>query len=288
MRIVEWRALRVEGEVADFGQGRTTDFGRAFPLVGFDLREGHGHRDIDLSGPVGAFLRVAAVEAEKLERIDRHMRGVAVKRALFYDDALLRAPFGERKRTVADVVGGLGPLAAVARHGARMNRNPGAACCVVQEARRGLGQRDDESAGVGGAESHGRKIVDCPGRECASVLYRVEQVGLRCSRRGAEEPAIGSDEIVRGDRIAVGPVCHGSKVKRVDQAVRRDVAAFRGGRERRAAGGIGNEQPLAKGADDEKFIGERRGRRVEIGWFVALAQAHDGAGRGGLPGATGQ
>ena len=131
--VVEGWALRVEGKVAGFGEGRAVNFGGAVALVGFDFGERDGHRDVDLPGAVGAFLGVAAVEAYELDLIEMYGGGRAIAGVFLNDDALLLAPFDEREGTVADEVTGLRPGAAVLADGAGVDREPRAAGDVVGE-----------------------------------------------------------------------------------------------------------------------------------------------------------
>ena len=69
-------------------------------------------------------------------------------------------------------------------------------------------------------------------------------------------------------------------MENVGEAVGRKVEAFGGGGMRGAAGGIGDEQAFAERADDEKLVGQRGGGGIEIGGFVALADAKDLGVRG--------
>ena len=131
--VVEGWALRVEGKVAGFGEGRAVEFSGAVALVGFNFGERDGHRDVDLPGAVGAFLGVAAVEADELDLVEMHGGGCAIAGVFLNDDALLLAPFGEGEGTVADEVTGLRPSAAVLGDGAGIDREPRAAGDVVGE-----------------------------------------------------------------------------------------------------------------------------------------------------------
>ena len=68
-------------------------------------------------------------------------------------------------------------------------------------------------------------------------------------------------------------------MKRIAQTVRGDFPAL-GGRGLRLASGSGHDQAFAQGANDKKFVRQAGQGRVEVGRFIALADAEDARHRG--------
>ena len=159
--------------------------------------------------------------------------------------------------------------------GARVDGNPWAARDVEGEARGGLGECDHEVARTGRAEADCGKIGERASDERAGVFHREKEIGFRCRGRGREDAAVGIDKVRGGDGFAVGPAGVKAEVKCVNEAVRGNVEAIGRGGQGRPACGVGDEEAFAERADDEEFVRQRGSGRIEIGGFVALADAEN-------------
>ena len=209
------------------------------------------------------------------------------------DDLLVLAPLLEDVGAVADEVLGARPprVAALIERAEFFQRgNVHGIPCIkierVEQERRGLRERKLEGVRIDGLEADLGEILQL----AVVVVLRagdvvVEHVGILRRERGREHALVSLDEIVGGERIAIGPLGVLAQVKRVDESIGRDVPTLGDARHDVHLRILGDEA-LVKGEHQVMLRDAGDRVRVEILGFALIAEVEDlfGSGAAGAGG----
>ena len=292
--VVEGRAGRVAAVKIDAEVGVDLERLGVVAAVRVDLGVGQLVGHVHLPGAEHALVGGEVLGRVEMDRVELHRRGVPVVRVADDGDELVGFPRLEDERAAADEVAGLGPGQALAveravfRDDVRRHGPPRiVAGHDLEQVGRGVVERDDESAGVGGLETDLREV----GEPALIVVAGagdevVHEVGVLGGERGREDAAKGLDDLAGGDRVAVGPPEVGAKRKGIDEAIGGD-------RPRLGEAGHGAEvlrvlghEALEQGHDDLVLGHAGDSLRVEVLHLGAVAHPEDHRlfGRGAVGG----
>ena len=194
---------------------------------------------------------------------------------------MIGLPFGEDKRAVADEVAGAGPTRAAAIHGAVSEDG----CFVKGKPNRVSDHAGEVGHGVSEGEFEGM-VVDClhpnrgevgdiAGQVFAGIHQAEKHGGVFRTEFGGENALIGPDEIVGGERLAVGPFGRGTQVEGPLEGVgtrlppRGDAGNWFGG------SGIVVGESLEESDDDLEVLQGTDGLGVEVGRLRKVTNVED-------------
>ena len=129
--------------------------------------------------------------------------------------------------------------------------------------------------GVEGGDADLGEIGDGAFVEGLGVLDDVEERSALRSERRREDAAVGGDEIVGGDGIAVGPFCVGAEVEGVGEAVGGRIPALGDAGDGFEIDGVFSDEALKEGGEDVVFGESGREVRVEFADLRADAAMED-------------
>jgi len=122
-----------------------------------------------------------------------------------------------------------------------------------EKVRRWIGKRDLQRPIIEDAKTDLVKVVDLSFIKCLRVGDRIKHVSNWRSERWRENAAIRIDEVLRNDRLAIGPLCVMPQVKHVNLFVRQNIPALRyTGAWMQIVRVLGNETFQQRGNDVER------------------------------------
>ena len=255
--------------------------GRFLGLVNGDFGDGQRAGDVKLAGAEGAFLRVGAFDRIEDDLAEFHGGAVPVVFVAHAADELVGLPIDEGKVAVADEIAGARPKGAAAvgapeflERGA-VHGIPSGVADHGGQIRYGVVEREHEGAIVGRAGADERGVGDFARVEGLAVFEGEEERSVFGGELGAEHPAVGEDEVVRGDGIAVGPLGVGAEVKGPGEVVGGDSPALGDGGDGLASLGVVLGEALEEGHDEVERLLAIGDVRVEIVGLGKIAEVED-------------
>ena len=250
--------------------------------IAIDLPRRQGRRDVQLAGAKGALFRVGAFDRIKIELLELHRGLIPIGLALHNADDLVDLPVLQSERTVAHEVAGPRPAGAAFLRAAKLldrrqvQRIPRVMAEHAREIGRRADQRQPQRVVVHRQIADLREIFDLTLHKRSGVLDQVlVQIAVLRGDAGAENAAVGFDEVMRRDGITVGPLRRRAEVERVDRTILGNVPAFRQRGLRARVLRVVAGQPLEQRRDDVKILHRRNDMRVEIGWLAEIAQVQN-------------
>ncbi len=198
-----------------------------------NLVQRHALGVVQLSHPEHALLAGDIFRGIEHDAVELHPIAVPVGIALRHGDAPVQLPVREAEGTIADdvldprpgreAVGGLAEL---------LDRGPvhrERAVMIHQLYEVGCGRVQPHLQGVviQRLDAHRAEIIELPGGERFGICHRVEHVGVLVAHGRTQGALPGPHVVLRGQRIAVGPLRRRIEVKGDGQAVLADIPALR-------------------------------------------------------------
>ena len=122
-----------------------------------------------------------------------------------------------------------------------------------EKVRRWIGKCDLQRPIIENAKTDLVEVIDLAFVECLRVRDGIKHVSNWRSERWRENAAIRIDEVLRNDRLAIGPLCVMPQMKRVNLFVRRNFPTLRhAGNGMQIMGILGNEALQQRGNDIER------------------------------------
>ncbi len=272
--VAELRVLGVEHQIGvgqpDVGVDVVRNLRRLAQVddaVGFDPRA-----HVDLAAANATLGGDIVLGREVVDLVEADVLGGVVPWVLHRPDAVAQGPGLEDERAVADHVARPNPGLAQLAHHMLGHRVGGGVGQQAEQIGRRMGEPDLHGHRVQSPHPQGLRpglaLVD--GRR---VLDHVQQIGVFGRGLRVLDPPHGEDEVVRRDRLAIGPQGARAQLEGPDQAVRRGGPGDRRPRHG-LAGRVLGDQPFEQVAQDVGFPGAGRLGRVEGARLGAVADEH--------------